>query len=120
YYRRTGGGKLPWLFFGIKSYRLYAWHHNHQPKKAASFGIKCVRVAWRYYTYAPVMAIILIVLSFTPAKLSSISRYCLLIIAVSITIGMIAIAAEGTLAAFILQSWAVLILLAMAGPKLWK
>ncbi len=105
-YRLAGGGKCPWLFFGIKSYRLAAWSHARKSRRAA-MGIAAVRAVWRYFTFAPAMAVLVTTLAFTPAHLQPAARYALLTIAASTMLGMVAVAAEGTLAAFVLESWAV-------------
>jgi len=107
HYKQTYGGKLPWLFFGIKSYRLYALATASRDRRLKFMLVWLLRFLWRYYTFVPTMCLIVLVLSFRPSQLREVSRYALLVIASSTLLGMIAIAAEGTLAALFLKSWAI-------------
>jgi hypothetical protein len=106
-YREAGGGKLPWLFFGIKSYRLYAWSHGHPHRRLRAGALKATRFLWRQYTFAPLMATVVIVCSFVPNHLPSIARYALAGIAMCTAISALAIALESLLAAWTFKSWAV-------------
>ena len=109
-YRDTGGGKLPYLFFGIKSYRLA--HESDQAIgrgwRWRSHGLRLLRMSWRFYTFVVAMSSIVILLSIIPARLSETSSIALLIIAFAMVGGMLAVAAEVTLASLVLGSWAVL------------
>lgn len=105
-YRQTGGGKLPYLFFGIKSYRLYAWSTANRDHRMRSVCVRLLRLLWRYYLFSPTMLLLVIFATFVPIRTSSIERWSLLVIAVSGVLGMLAIAAEVIVASFRLKSWA--------------
>lgn len=107
FYKVADGGALPWLFFGIRSYRLAAWAQACRSRRWSSLAIKGVRLLWRYYVFAPLTALMVAVLAVVPTHLSQASRIALLVVAGSTVLGMIAMAAEGTVAAFTLKSWAV-------------
>lgn len=109
-YQETGGGKLPFLFFGIKSYRLLNWSDQAERRGLArrSRALRRLRFCWRYYTFVPALSCVVILLSVVPARLPGTASVSLLIIAFALVLGMLAIAAEGILAALVLGSWAVL------------
>lgn len=107
-YQETGGGKLPFLFFGIKSYRLFNWSHSARQTPWQSRPLRAVRFIWRYYTFAPLMSFLVIIFSLVPNQLSAEARTALLVIAFATVVGTLAIAAEAILAVLVLKSWAVL------------
>jgi len=107
-YLETGGGKLPFLFFGIKSYRLFSFYHANWGRPWRSRSIAAVRLLWRYYIFSPLASCIVIVFSFVPSQLSAVAKIALLVLAFSTVVGMLAIAAEALLAAVVLGSWAIL------------
>jgi hypothetical protein len=109
-YRENGGGKLPFLFFGIKSYRLLHWSDaaKRHGWKWRSRGLRMVRLAWRFYTFVLLASVLVVALSAAPVRLSTMSRVALLIVAFAMAGGMLAIAAEVVLAALVFGSWAVL------------
>jgi hypothetical protein len=107
-YQQTGGGKLPFLFFGIKSYRLYNWSHTARQVSWRANALWVTRFIWRYYTFAPAMSCLVIIFSLVPHELSAITKTALLAVAFATVAGMLAVAAEAILAALVLDSWAVL------------
>lgn len=105
-YRATGGGKLPCLFFGIRSHRLLAWQRS-ATRRGPRACLLALRFAWRYFVFAPTVSIVVILVSLLASELPAVARWDLLILSISTAVGLVAIAAEGELASLLLESWAV-------------
>jgi hypothetical protein len=109
-YQETGGGKLPFLFFGIKSYRLLNWS-GLAVQRGETWRyqtLRWLRFCWRYYVFVPALSSLVIVLSMASVRLPETAEIALLTISIAMVVGMLAIAAEAVLAALVLGSWAVL------------
>jgi hypothetical protein len=107
-YRDTDGGKLPFLFFGIKSYRLYNWSRSPALNRWQRFGLRSLRGCWRYYTFAPAMCVYVAALAVVRIRMPHLMTDALYVIGFSTVIGMLAIAAEAIFSAIQFESWAVL------------
>ncbi|HEY1687665.1 MAG TPA: hypothetical protein VGF95_02260 [Solirubrobacteraceae bacterium] len=105
-YQARGGGKLPYLYFGIRSHRLLAWHRS-ATNRGARTCLFALRFVWRYFFFAPAVSIIVILVSLLASGLPMLARWDLLVLAISTAIGLVTIAAEGVLASLLLESWAV-------------
>lgn len=54
----TDGGKLPWLFFGVKSHRIWRWARkaDQAGNTVRAMLLYALRTAWVYYILAPAVA----------------------------------------------------------------
>ncbi|AKU18188.1 hypothetical protein [Luteipulveratus mongoliensis] len=106
-FERFGGGTTPWLFVGIKSYRLRRLSRHLEASGAyrRARAVNLFRtVFWQYYTFPFLVAILLCALSLTGRHTDSI-RYLMLAEAALLIVGYIAICAESVFALLLFGSW---------------
>jgi hypothetical protein len=97
-YRALGGGRLPYLFFGIQSYRLLAWSVGSSGIKATA--LLLLRGLWRFYTFATVASAIIWAYALCRNGQPGINDY-LMVAAASLLV----VSAIGTLAGAILATF---------------
>lgn len=105
-YKANGGGKWPWLFFGIKAHRL----RNVEPRRNPKTGkptfkarlAKAVRVAWVYPAFGLGVPPLLILLSETTSPKTS---NALMVAALILVFTAIIIAVEGGVCVVNFGSW---------------
>lgn len=107
-YVHNQGGKLPWIFFGIKSYRLYAWSQDRSTAwlKLRSATLRAIRFCWRWFNYVTGMSALILTTAYAPITLNRYDRAVILTTAFLLVLGCIAIAAEGYLFFDQLKGWA--------------
>lgn len=105
YRMREFGGSNPFLFFGIKSYKLLAWSKESGGRKIwiRATCSRLVRPLWRFYTFAPVVTCYLIIVS--SRFRDSAADWIWLATAFLLIASTIVLAAEGTLSAILVHSW---------------
>jgi hypothetical protein len=101
------GGKLPWLYFGVKSYRLRKWSTTlkHRGRPLQSWLVRLGQVLlWKYFVVPFWAAGTIIALSSRPVDLAA--RWLLLFCAVLLVTGFLVVVAEAIFAALQMKSWA--------------
>lgn len=103
-YVRLDGGKLPFLFLEIQSYRLVGWYTRSSG--ALRQVLKLARGAWRFYTFLPMVSGLSILASFRWHSWTKVNLYLVLAILIALCAGCIATAAGGTIATFTMGAMA--------------
>ena len=97
-YHALGAGRLPFLIFGVKSYRLLAWSrqrgHGSALIRLRAITASLVRPVWRWYFFAPGVALVVTVLAYLVDDSTVYERAGLLTIGFVLMLGSLAIAAE--------------------------
>ena len=101
----TGGGTLPFLFVGVKSYRLEKAALSRAKRDAwrSARALHLVRFGWRYYILPLLFAPLLIAAGLT-GRAETISVQ-MLVIAMLLVFGFIAIGVEAVFATLRMGSW---------------
>ncbi len=106
-YKSHQAGKLPYLFFAVKSYRLLIWSRMDGSLliRARALLAGVVRFFWRFYCFTPAVSVLIVVLTRRPESFSGTRGALLLVAALTLVLGCVLIAAEGTISAAINRSW---------------
>lgn len=102
-YQRHHGGRLPWLFMGIKAHRLRAWEENRSTplKRIRATGSFVVRRIWHFGVFG--WAISLLLLGLSEVDDNSAQPY---MIAAFMMLGCIfTLAIEGAISLLLVGSW---------------
>lgn len=105
-YAAHDGGMLPYLYFGVKGYRLWRWGHELSGGRSAA--VRALRLAWKFWLFAPLVTIGVAGLALVPVDYPLHVDVLLLLIVLTCAVGMIEIAAETVLSAHTMGSYAVL------------
>lgn len=103
--RKHGGGKLPWLPFGVKSRRL-AYLAERSQSRGARIALKSVRGLWRWYTYALILGLALLVLGTWPVNLTGPQGALGVLLFVLLWSGCLTILVEGIVSFLNYGAWA--------------
>ncbi len=106
-YQRNHAGKLPYLFFAVKSFRLLIWSRapGSGLLRARVWFARVVRPLWRFYTFVPLLAVALVWMAATPRGSQGAVGALLLATAFVLVLASLLIAVEASLSSLTLASW---------------
>jgi len=105
-FQRTDGAKLPWLFFGVKSHRLWLairWARSGNFRRILAPPFIVLRALWVFYIFAPVTASIVASLALTGRSVEI--RTQLLVAMTLLSVGSLALVSEASASYHLTKRW---------------